>query len=203
MKAIGAHPALLRVVSVTLVHANAQFTLFSYLVVAYRDTLGVSPPGLTALLSLNGLAGFVGNLAAGRIADRRGPALVIHAALLATASAFVPWIALFAVGSGPVGIAIAIVAAILWGAGNFASNSMQQVRLVNLAPTLSSVALDASAIYLGQFVGAAVGGPVLAHAGTDPASLALPWVGLPLFFVAIGVSVVAQRRIERLPVAVT
>ncbi|MEO8935401.1 MAG: MFS transporter [Burkholderiaceae bacterium] len=199
-QAIADHPTLLRVAGVTAIQASAQFTLYSYIVIAYRDTLLATPLMLTLLLSLNGLAGFAGNLVAGRVAERRGPPVVIHVALLSIAAAFVLWIVLFEVGPGPAGLAIAIVAAILWGAGNFGSNSMQQVRLVDLAPPLASVsvALNTSAIYLGQFIGAAVGGLVLAHPFTSPPSMALPWVALPVFFVAIGMSIAAERRIERI-----
>lgn len=202
-RAIVRHPTLLRVVSVTAIHASAQFVLFSYVVIAYRDTLAATPWMLTLLLSLNGLAGFVGNIVAGRVADRipdrRGPPTVILAALCSMTFAFLLWIGLYAVGPGTLGVAIGVVAAVFWGAGNFATNSMQQVRLVDLAPALASVsvALNTSAIYLGQFIGAAVGGHVLAHPFTDPASAALPWVGVPVFFLAIAVSLAAQRRIER------
>ena len=198
-RAIAAHPTLLQVVSVTAIHASAQFVLFSYIVIAYQDTLAATPLMLTALLALNGLAGFAGNLVAGRIADRIGTPPVILVALLSMTSAFVLWIALFAVGPGTVGLAIAIVAALLWGGGNFATNSMQQVRLVNLAPALAavSVALNTSAIYLGQFIGAAAGGFALDHPFASPASAALPWISLPVFVIAIVVSIVAQRRIER------
>ena len=198
-RAIAAHPTLLRVVSVTAIHASAQFTLFSYIVVAYHDTLAATPLMLTLLLSLNGAAGFVGNVVAGRIADRRGPPPVILFALCAMTVAFVLWTVLFTIGPGAVGLGVAIVSAVFWGVGNFVSNSMQQVRLVDLAPSLASVsvALNTSAIYLGQFIGAAVGGLVLAHPFTSPASQALPWVGLPVFLIAIGVSIAAQRRIER------
>ena len=147
-----------------------------------------------------GMAGFASSLVAGRVADRRGPPLVIHVALASMMVSFVLWIVLFDLGPTPAGIAVAFLAALSWGAGNFASNAMQQVRLVNLAPSLASVsvALNTSAIYLGQFIGAATGGWVLAHPFTGPATRALPWVGLPIFVVAIAVSIAAQRRIERL-----
>ena len=202
-RAIGAHPTLLRVVSVTAIQASAQFTLFSYIVIAYRDALLATPLTITILLSLLGLAGFIGNLVAGRIADRRGPPLVIHVALFAMVLAFVAWIVLFDLGPGVAGLSVAVLVAVLWGSGNFASNGMQQVRLVNLAPPLASVsvALNTSAIYLGQFIGAATGGYVLAHHYTEPASKALPWVGLPIFFIAIAVSIAAQRRIDRIDAA--
>ena len=148
-RAIVVHPTLLRVVSVTAIHASAQFVLFSYVVIAYRDTLLATPSMVTVLLALNGLAGFVGNVVAGRIADRIGPPPVIVVALASMTAAFVVWTLLFAVGPGRVGLVLAVGAAVLWGAGNFAANSMQQVRLVNLAPTLApvSVALNTSAIY--------------------------------------------------------
>ena len=199
-RAIGTHPTLLRVVAVTAVHASAQFVLFSYIVIAYHDTLGASPLFVTLLLSLNGVAGLIGNIVAGRVADRRGPPPVIVVALASMTAAFVSWIVLFHLGDGPAAIAVALVAATLWGAGNFAANSMQQVRLVNLAPQLASVsiALNTSAIYLGQFVGAALGGLALAHPLTTPASAALPWIGLPGLAAAIVLSIAAQRRIERL-----
>ncbi len=42
-RAIVEHPTLLRVVSVTAIHASAQFVLFSYVVIAYQDTLLATP----------------------------------------------------------------------------------------------------------------------------------------------------------------
>jgi MFS transporter, DHA1 family, inner membrane transport protein len=198
------HPVLLRVVSVTAIQASAQFVLFSYLVVAYRDALGLSANAVVMLLGVNGFAGFAGNVFAGRIAERVGPPAVVFGAIGLMFSAFVLWLALFAVGPGALGTSLAVVAALLWGSGTFSSNSMQQVRLVNLAPQLSSVsvALNTSAIYLGQFIGAGLGGLVLAHASFAPASRALPWIGLPIFACAMWVSASAQRRAER-QVAVT
>jgi predicted MFS family arabinose efflux permease len=197
--ALARHAVLLRVVSVTVLHASAQFALFSFLVVAYREALAASPDLVTVLLALTGFAGFVGNVYAGRLADRFGPPSVIAGAIGLMLTAFLVWLAIFAVGPGPLGIALAGAAALLWGAGNFASNSMQQVRLVNLAPPLASVsvALNTSAIYLGQFIGTALGGLVLSHQLSSPATRALPWIGLPIFAVAIGVSLSAQRRAER------
>lgn len=201
-RAIAVHPTLLRVVSVTAIQASGQFMLFSYIVIAYRDTLAAQPIAVTLLLSLNGIAGFTGNLAAGRLADRIGAAPVVVLSLASIVVAFVLWAVLFAVAPDAPAFAwpIAVVAAVFWGAGNFSANSMQQVRLVDLAPPLAavSVALNTSAIYFGQFVGAFTGGLVLAHPFTRPETLALPWVALPVLVAAIVVSVAAQRRIARL-----
>jgi predicted MFS family arabinose efflux permease len=193
-----AHPVLLRVVSVTTIHASAQFALFSYLVVAYRDALHASASSITALLCVNGVSGFVGNVLAGRVADRVGTPRVVLVSIGLMLLAFVVFACMFAVGPGAVGMLLAGLSAVLWGIGNFASNSMQQVRLVNLAPALASasVALNTSAIYLGQFIGAGLGGLVLAHASLVPPTRALAWIGLPIFAVAMLVSASAQRRAD-------
>jgi predicted MFS family arabinose efflux permease len=179
-----------------MIHASAQFVLFSYLVVAYRDALGAGPNLTAILLGVMGLAGFLGNVIAGSLADRLGTERVIHAAIALMLSAFVLWVGLFALGAGAASTALAFAAALLWGSGNFSANSMQQVRLVNLAPPLASVsvALNTSAIYLGQFIGAGVGGLVLTAELTQPASRALPYIGLPVFVFALWVSMRAQRR---------
>ena len=130
-------------------------------------------------------------------ANRIGPAPVIVVALVAMTMAFLVWTLLFAVGPGNLGLVLAVVAAVLWAAGNFARNSMQQARLVNLAPALASVsvALNTSAIYFGQC--AAVGGYVPSHPFTEPSTRALLWVALRVFFVAITLSIAAQHHIER------
>lgn len=198
-RALIAHPALLRVVSVTAIHASAQFVLFSYVVVAYREAIGASPTQIAVLLGVSGFMGFVGNVLAGRMGDRIGPPAVIFGAIALMLVAFLVWLGVFALGPSPLGVWLAVLAAVLWGSGNFSANSMQQVRLVNLAPELSSVsvALNTSAIYLGQFIGAGIGGLVLAHAFTRPATRALPWISIPIFALALWVSAAAQRRAER------
>jgi predicted MFS family arabinose efflux permease len=56
----------------------------------------------------------------------------------------------------------------LWGLGCFSVNSSQQARLISMAPKLASasVALNSSAIYFGQGVGAFIGGLIISSEGT-------------------------------------
>jgi predicted MFS family arabinose efflux permease len=80
-----------------------------------------------------------------------------------------------------------------WGLGCFAANSSQQARLVALAPGLAtaSIALNSSAMYLGQAAGAATGGWLLAR---GPSSW-MNWCGLACLVSAMLLSVhVARRR---------
>jgi DHA1 family inner membrane transport protein len=61
---------------------------------------------------------------------------------------------------GALGLAVG-----LWGLGFAAANTMQQAQLVRVAPSLAtaSVALNTSAIYLGQAFGALVGAGLVAN----------------------------------------
>jgi predicted MFS family arabinose efflux permease len=94
----------------------------------------------------------------------------------------------------PLGTGFASMAAVLapWALGCFSSNSSQQARLSIAAPALAPalMALNTSAIYLGQAAGAASGGWLIAHAGYAP----LHWFGLAWMVAAIGLSLWAGRR---------
>ena len=87
-----------------------------------------------------------------------------------------------------------------WGLGCFASNSAQQARLGLAAPRLAPalLALNTSAIYVGQAIGAAGGGMIVAAGGGAPeAYRPLSWVGLGWLAVAVALSVWATRRMQR------
>jgi predicted MFS family arabinose efflux permease len=81
--------------------------------------------------------------------------------------------------------------AIPWALGCFASNSAQQARLVAIAPAVASVsiALNTSAMYMGQGIGAALGGWMVAHDryGT------LHWLGLAGMLCAMALSIWAAK----------
>ena len=66
-------------------------------------------------------------------------------------------------GQGSVWLFCVMTAA--WGLGGFATNSSQQARLATTAPLLTpaSVAMNTSAIYLGQAAGALAGGLLIGH----------------------------------------
>ncbi|MCU0870362.1 MAG: MFS transporter [Burkholderiales bacterium] len=183
------HPALLLTISVTAIHAWAQFTVFSYWTVVIRAAFGPDRAWLTGLLVLFGVTGIVGNLAAVRMIDRVGAVRIIVASLVAMTVAN----AVLAIGdSGP---AVLVFGTVLWGLACFAVNSAMQVRLVGLAPALApvSIALNSSAIYFGQAAGAETGGRMLDWQGIP----ALYWACLPIFATSIAVCVWAARRAER------
>jgi predicted MFS family arabinose efflux permease len=84
-----------------------------------------------------------------------------------------------------------IVALIPWGLGVFATNSAQQARLLQLSPSLASasIALNSSAIYAGQAIGAALGGWLILEQGMT----SLPWFSTLGLILSMGVSWQASR----------
>ena len=94
----------------------------------------------------------------------------------------------------PLGSSVLLAALICipWGLGCFAANSAQQARLLNMAPALASgsIALNSSAMYAGQALGAGSGGWLIAH----DAMASLHWFGLAGLLAAMGLSWWAERQ---------
>jgi predicted MFS family arabinose efflux permease len=194
-RSIVANRALLANVGVTALSAGAGFTLLSYFVPAARTFLGASP-GLVSLLLLGfGLAGVTGNVLAVRYMDRLGPARVVLLSLLFGLAGHLlwPWTA----GN----TALMALVMLTWGIGVFASNSAQQARAVALAPAAApvSVALNSSAIYLGQAIGPAAGGLLIANVPGAQGYAMLAAISIPLLVAAIGLSQFASLRMRPHP----
>lgn len=182
------HPALLLVVAVTVVQGSAQFVLYSYLVPLMQAQAGLDAARAGVIFGVLGVFGLLGNLLGTRLMDRLGPARVVQIALWLMLLAFALWPLIRL--SGGHWLVLGTVCAI-WGLPVFACNAAQQARLVSLAPDLASasIALNSSGIFLGQAMGAAIGGWVVAGHGYTP----LNWWAFAIMLMAIGVSVLAGR----------
>jgi len=183
-----ATPSLMAIVAVTFLFGAGQFTLFAYFTPYFRDVLHTSTQESSLLLVWFGLFGVIGNLALTRFIDRVGPHAAVTAMVCLMAISFLAW----PFASGLVGIGLAVVP---WAFGCFSSNSAQQARLSAAAPALASalLALNTSAIYLGQAAGASTGGWLIAHRGYA----ALSWAGLAWLVACIATSVWATRAARR------
>ena len=178
------------VIAVTALQSAAQFALFSYLVPGMKTLVGATPSIVSALLAVFGVVGVAGNAACGRLIDRFGSSLVVMAAILTMAFGHILW------ALTPGSLLALVAALIFWGAGCFAVNSAQQARLVGLSPPHApvSIALNTSAIYLGQAVGTAAAGSTLELAPDWHSYAALPAISLPLFAAAAALSIASARR---------
>lgn len=184
------HPVLMAVIAVTALHGAGQFTLFAYLAPYYRQVLGASAVEISALFMWFGAWGLAGNLLLSRRIDRIGPARAVLVFLGGIALGLLIW----PVAATPATMALVLVP---WAVGTFASNSAQQARLGAAAPLLAPalLALNTSAIYLGQAIGAASGGAIVSAGGFGD----LHVVGLVWVLLAIAVSVWADRRMRADP----
>jgi len=184
-------PALMLTLSITVMSAAGQFVLFSYMAPFVFQRFNTSPTQFSLLLLAYGGCGFVGNAWVSRHIDRLGPARAMTMALscIALGMALVSQTQTFGW----------MVAAILpWGLGVFASNSAQQARLVGLAPSLASasVSLNTSAMYLGQALGATLGGWLILHQSLS----VLPGIGSLGMLLALWLSWQASRVARQHPV---
>jgi predicted MFS family arabinose efflux permease len=183
---------LLVTLSVTVLSAAGQFVLFSYMAPYIHTRFATTPTQFSALLICYGGMGFVGNALLSHFIDRVGAARAVLIALtcISTGLLMAPWANSWLV-----------MGAVLlpWGLGVFASNSAQQARLVGQAPWLASasIALNTSAMYAGQALGATLGAAVIVQHGLE----ALPHVGLMGMLLAMGLSLLATRyaRLHPLP----
>jgi predicted MFS family arabinose efflux permease len=197
---------LMAVVAVTALQGAAQFALFTYMAPAYKLAVSADATMLAFLFAWFGVWGVVGNAWVSRHIDRLGPP---QAAMMAMGLMAVSLLAM-PLALHP-GASVGLLAALLvpWGLGCFAANSAQQARLAAMAPALTpaSVSLNTSAIYVGQAIGAAGGGWVLAHATmaspfgppdtsgqTGTSYWLLATLGLGVMLLAMWVSRVATPR---------
>ena len=177
-------PVLMGIVSVTALQGVGQFVLFSYFGPLLKQGFGADANTLSLMWALFGAFGLLGNMVVSRYIDRVGAGRMVLLTTGLIALSLLLW---------PLASTLAWLAVVLvpWGLGCFATNSSQQARLVGLAPALApgSVALNSSGIYIGQALGAALGGWLLANDATEWMSR----VGFTLMLLAMGLSIAIDR----------
>ena len=177
--------ALMICLAVTLLYSAGQFVLFSYFAPYYKALLQVTPLQLSLLFAWFGMFGLIGNVIMSRHIDRLGAPRAVLVGIGCMALSMLLW---------PLGTTLALAAliAVPWGLGCFSANSAQQARLVGIAPALASgsVALNTSAMYAGQALGASSGGWLIAHDGMAD----LHWYGLAGLLAAMAMSWLAARQ---------
>ena len=179
---------LMLAVGVTLLSSFGQFTLFAYFAPFFKHTLQVDANTMSLLFLWFGAFGLLGNLGLTRVIDRVGAARAVMLTLGLMVLSQLLW---------PLGHNVWSMAGVLvpWALGCFAANSAQQARLVNLSPELApgTIALNTSAMYGGQALGAALGGWMIAH----DLMLQLHWVSLAWLVCAMGLSLWAEHAIRK------
>ena len=175
---------LMLCVLVTALYSAGQFVLFSYFAPYYKATFDITPTQLSLMFAWFGAFGFLGNLWVTRNIERLGPARTVLMAMGNIALSLLFW---------PLGTSLLLTALVLipWALGCFSANSAQQARLSGMAPALTSgsIALNTSAMYAGQAVGATGGGWLISHGQMSN----LHWAGLAGMLLAMAASMLATR----------
>jgi DHA1 family inner membrane transport protein len=139
---------------ITAALTSGQFVIITYVGPLLSKLVGAGAETIGAFFAIFGVAGFVGNVIATRIVGKIG--------LFRTSAIFIGSMFLgalvWALGEGT--LVLMAASMMFLGLGFAAANSMQQARLAAAAPVLASasIALNTSAIYVGQATGSYLGG---------------------------------------------
>ena len=148
---------VLGALGLTAVGASAMFTVFTYITPILREQTGASLGFVTAMLVLYGLGLTVGNWVGGKFADRS-----VDRTLIVTLAGLSLVLLTFAVAMPLASVSAVLI--FLWGIASFALVPPLQVRVMDAArdaPNLAS-AVNIGAFNLGNAIGAALGGAVIA-----------------------------------------
>ncbi len=156
---VGRNKLMLLLLAITTLQTSGQFALLTYLDPLTRMRTGGGAELIALMFSLFGICGFIGNVIAARLAGKIG---LLKTSVIFMCSLLVG-IVFWALDSALLATIFASVA--FWGLGFAAFNALQQARLVAAGPHLSSatVALNTSALYVGQAIGSALGGLLFAR----------------------------------------
>ncbi|TCK30761.1 DHA1 family inner membrane transport protein [Ancylobacter aquaticus] len=187
LKVLGRGPVLLAL-ALTVISSTAMFTVFTYIAPILQQETGASIGFVTAMLVTYGVGLTVGNWLGGRFADRS-----VDRTLIVTLAALTLLLVGFVLAM-PFAVPTVVVI-FLWGVASFALVPPLQMRVMEAAsdaPNLAS-AVNIGAFNLGNAIGAALGGAVIAGGLGYPA-VALAGAAAAASGLALVLAMVRRRR---------
>ena len=184
-------PAVLAALGLTTLGLMGGFVVFTYVSPLLTEITGFGGAGVSGLLFLFGVAALIGNWLGGYGADHVGYARLMAAILSLLSLSLLGFSLLVASSGTALAVPGTLAALALWGVAGFALNPLQQYRVAQLAPGIRNIALslNASAIYLGQGIGAGLGALALGNG-----SLAtLGWTGSLCALAALALLLLTSR----------
>lgn len=179
----------------TMLAFSAIFCVTAYIGPVVARVTGFTPKQIGLMQSFVGLGSLVGVIVGGAISGRThssGAVVVILSIVSVASFAYTP---LMSAGELPQAFAVAALAVLIFSgaAALFSLTPIIQVRLIECAPTATNVvlAMNAAVLFLGQAIGAGVGGLVADQ-------LALRWLGVAgALFGCCGVALALAVRRRR------
>ena len=184
-------PAVLAALGLTTLGLMGGFVVFTYVSPLLAEITGFGGAGVSGLLFLFGVAALLGNWLGGYGADHIGYARLMAAILALLSLSLLGFSLLVASSETALALPGTVAALALWGVAGFALNPLQQYRVSQLAPSTRNVALslNASAIYLGQGIGAGLGALALANGSLQT----LGWTGSLCALAALALLLLTSR----------
>ncbi len=156
-------PAILRLLAVSLFWAVGAFTAYPYIAPYLTAVLGFGPTGISATVSMWGLAAALGVTVGGTLNDRLGSDRVVRGSLVALLISFAS-LAAATLLPPPGALAVALAAVAAWGFSVWSLFPAQMARLIAAGPASEApvaLALNTSTMYLGFSIGSAIGAGIV------------------------------------------
>jgi DHA1 family inner membrane transport protein len=191
-------PATATLLAVTVGSFLGLFTAVAYVGPLVTRVTGFEGASIGAVQIFVGLGAVAGIALGGRVADRASPRRAVLICLGVSAVALLSYTGLMTAQNGltQTGRVVLLMATTMGGAASlFALGPIVQTQLIASAPRNQNVvlALNGSMVFLGQGLGAAMGGLVIAEAG-------LPWIGAAGAGLSVLTALIATR-LSRTPAA--
>jgi predicted MFS family arabinose efflux permease len=158
--AVARQPAVLLALLATLIWAMGAYVIYTFLALYLSSTVGLQGAQIGLVLFLWGVTAAAGIFLGGALNDRFGPRAVLIPSLGLLALAFIS-LSLSAIYlSQSQALAPVLIAIVVWGLSAWAFFPAQQARLIavgGLKAAPVSLSLNASFLYLGFALGAALG----------------------------------------------
>jgi predicted MFS family arabinose efflux permease len=190
------NPRVARTLVVTTVWASGSYAVYTYVAPLLYSATPLRGSQIGLALFTWGLAAGFGLFVSGNATDRLGSGLVLRASL----ASLILGLAGLAVVANVVAPSMAVVpvlaAMALWGMSSWAFFPAQQTRLIEIVGVPAApvaLSLNASFMYLGFSLGAALGGFALVHVGPRD----LGFVGAACELVALTLLLLNQARDAR------
>ena len=188
LRVLGRGPVL-AALALTVIGSSAMFTVFTYIAPILREETHASTGFVTAMLVVYGVGLTAGNWLGGRFADRS-----VDRTLIVTLAGLTLVLTAFALAM-PYAAPSAVLI-FLWGVASFALVPPLQVRVMSAAaaaPDLAS-SINIGAFNLGNAVGAALGGAVIAG-GLGLPAVALAGAGAALSGLVLTLALTRKRTL--------
>jgi len=173
--AVGRNPVVLATLLTTTLWATGAYTVYTYLSPFLAGVTGLAGAQIGMVMFMWGLAAAAGVVTGGNASDRFGPLAVIVPTIALSGLAFA-MLSISARFLSPAAALVPVLVAIaLWGVAHWAFYPAQQARLIDIAGLKVApivLSLNASFMYIGFSLGAALGALTLAHGGVG----SLGWV---------------------------